>query len=148
MAAGILLFNSAHKLLIVKPTYKELWSIPGGVINKNESPREAAMREAREELGLRVTKIKLLAVDYMSPETRGYPTKDENIQFTFYGGKLRAREIRHIRLPKKELFAYRFLEPAKAMPLLSSHLRRRLKPCLKALEQNKTVYLENSVPRS
>jgi 8-oxo-dGTP pyrophosphatase MutT (NUDIX family) len=35
---------------LLEPTYKEDWEIPGGIIEENESPREACKREVLEEL--------------------------------------------------------------------------------------------------
>lgn len=40
------------RLLLVKAHYKSYWSTPGGWIDKDESPRTAAMRELHEEVGL------------------------------------------------------------------------------------------------
>ena len=44
MAAGALIFNNQEEILFVKPGYKDHWSIPGGVIEKNESPKAACLR--------------------------------------------------------------------------------------------------------
>ncbi len=52
MASGVIFFNEAGEILIVKPSYKDHWSVPGGVIDKDESPRDAALREVKEEVGL------------------------------------------------------------------------------------------------
>lgn len=40
------------RLLIVKSPYKHFWSVPGGIIDAGETPRQAAIREAREEVGI------------------------------------------------------------------------------------------------
>ena len=45
IGAGVLLFNENNELLIVKPIYKNYWSIPGGVIDKNETPKNGCIRE-------------------------------------------------------------------------------------------------------
>lgn len=41
MGVGVLFF-SGDKILILKPTYKDYWLLPGGAIDLNESPREAS----------------------------------------------------------------------------------------------------------
>src|ERR1051326_1661268 len=63
MAAAMLLFDMAGRVLLVKPVYKDYWDAPGGVVERNESPREAAHREVREELGLDRVPGALLCVD-------------------------------------------------------------------------------------
>lgn len=52
MAAGCLFLNDKKELLILKPSYRETWNIPGGVIEENESPLAACKREIKEELGI------------------------------------------------------------------------------------------------
>jgi ADP-ribose pyrophosphatase YjhB (NUDIX family) len=52
MAAGALLFDAADRILLVQPTYKRSWEIPGGVVEADESPHTAVCRELKEELGL------------------------------------------------------------------------------------------------
>ena len=44
--------TSKGKLLVVEPTYKMTWEIPGGVVEANESPRQTAIREARGGIGI------------------------------------------------------------------------------------------------
>jgi hypothetical protein len=38
MAAGALFFNHRDEILILKPTYRDDWLIPGGVVELDESP--------------------------------------------------------------------------------------------------------------
>jgi ADP-ribose pyrophosphatase YjhB (NUDIX family) len=38
MAAGALLFDEDGRILLVEPTYKPYWEIPGGVVEADESP--------------------------------------------------------------------------------------------------------------
>lgn len=39
------------QVMLVKHTYQPWWFFPGGAINHRESPMQAAVREAREEVG-------------------------------------------------------------------------------------------------
>lgn len=64
MGAGALFRNAQQQLLLVKPSYKPGWEIPGGVVEYNESPYEACLREVQEELGLQVPLYRMLCVDY------------------------------------------------------------------------------------
>ncbi len=79
MGTGALIFNEARQLLILKPNYKNHWTIPGGVVDANESPRAACIREIREEIGLEQPNVTFVAVDY-KPENQD---RDENLQFMF-----------------------------------------------------------------
>jgi 8-oxo-dGTP diphosphatase len=56
--------DDAGRILCVHQTYRrdEGWSVPGGFVKRTEEPRDAAVREAREEVGLEVRAGALLAV--------------------------------------------------------------------------------------
>lgn len=51
-SAGLLLENEKGELLIVKASYKDYWTLPGGIIDGDETPLQAAIREVAEEVGL------------------------------------------------------------------------------------------------
>jgi len=53
VSAGVLFLDENGRVLIVKPTYKDHWQLPGGVIEAHESPASGALREVQEEIGLR-----------------------------------------------------------------------------------------------
>lgn len=137
MGAGCLLFDRAGKILILKPTYKDSWLLPGGVIEANESPRQACIREVKEETGIDCQPVRLLCVDYVSDRQ----LKIESVQFVFFGGII--PDDVQIELPEKEINTYQFLELKKAIPMLGIHSQRRLESCLPYLDRHTTVYLEN-----
>lgn len=58
-SAALLLTDSKGNLLIVKANYKHHWSLPGGMVEERESPRDGALREAREEIGLEIDSDRL-----------------------------------------------------------------------------------------
>lgn len=51
-SAGVAMIRGDGQVLVVKANYKAYWSFPGGIINKGESPLEAAIREVQEEVGV------------------------------------------------------------------------------------------------
>jgi 8-oxo-dGTP pyrophosphatase MutT (NUDIX family) len=53
-SAGVAMVRSDGHVLVVKANYKAYWSFPGGIIDKGESPLEAAIREVREEVGVQL----------------------------------------------------------------------------------------------
>ncbi len=139
MGAGALFFNTAGNILIVKPTYKDCWEIPGGIVEENESPRQAVEREVHEEIGLKCRVITLLSTDYQHPVEQ----KTESIMFIFEGGVLDEKEINQIKIDGTELSEYRFVPLAEAMKLLSPVLARRMEQTVMAHKNKTAVYLEN-----
>ncbi|MFA6252238.1 MAG: NUDIX hydrolase [Candidatus Paceibacterota bacterium] len=139
MGVGTLILNERGEILVVKPSYKDHWSITGGVIDENESPKDACIREAKEEIGIELKEVKFLCVDYAS----NIGEKGESLQFIFFGGKLSENEIGKIKLDGKEIVEYRFMKIAEVIPLLSEKLGKRLPKCLDALENDTAIYLED-----
>src|SRR3974377_1467290 len=52
--AAALITSPSGDVLLVKPNYRELWSLPGGVLEDGEPPHVGCAREVLEELGLSV----------------------------------------------------------------------------------------------
>jgi len=141
MAAGVLLFDTRGRLLVVRPVYKDYWDVPGGVVELNESPREAARRELREELALGRVPGLLLCVDWVPPR----PDRSEGLITIFDGGLLEQEEISGIHLQAEELASSEFVDVASARKLLSPLLSRRVEACCAARVTGRTVYLEDGV---
>src|SRR6266436_1929752 len=67
-SAGAMIFDRKGRLLILKPTYKSGWTIPGGVMEADgETPWQACQREVREECGIDVRRGKLVCMDFRRP---------------------------------------------------------------------------------
>lgn len=62
VAAGTLCRTDDGRILIVHDSFKGHWTIPGGVVDADESPREGAQREAWEEAGVRIAAGAVLGV--------------------------------------------------------------------------------------
>jgi 8-oxo-dGTP diphosphatase len=139
LSAGALFFDEQGRLLLVKPTYKDGWEIPGGIVERDESPKQACLREIREELGLDVTLGPLLVIDYLSRQNR----PSDSLQLVFLGGTLSAATIAAISLPAAELSEYRFLPPDAALGLLQDSLRWRVTCCLRAITMKQTLLLHD-----
>lgn len=139
MAAGALIRDEQGKVLMVKPVYKGGWSIPGGVVEADEAPKTACIREIHEELGLVLQIGRLLVVDYNAP----LGEKTESLMFIFDGGYLNEVEISHIQLQAEELEAFEFYAPDALPGLMSRSLRRRLLVALRQEDEEGGVYLEN-----
>lgn len=55
-------FDAENRILLVREQADGLWSVPGGWADVGFSPNENAVREIKEETGLDVKPVKLLAV--------------------------------------------------------------------------------------
>jgi len=139
MGAGCLLFNDGGQVMLVKPTYKSTWEIPGGVVENKESPRQCCQREVREELGLNRTIGHLLVIEYNS-ET---DDRTESLMFIFYGGILTPSKIESVQLNGDELSEFRFFD-AETLPVeMDDVLRNRVLMAWRQIKKGNGVYLEN-----
>lgn len=138
VGAGVLFLNEGGELLIVRPGYRDDgWIVPGRVVDKDESPKAAAIREVREELGLDVPDMKFLGVGYVPGDETG-----ERIQFIFLGGVLTDEQISQIRLQDSELEEMRFMTLDEGLALLRPNLQRRIRDCFNAIKGSIPIYLE------
>lgn len=136
-SASALFFNHRDEILIVKPRYQKEWLIPGGLVEHDESPFEACIREVREELSLSVPIRQLLGVEYNPNRGSG----GDGIAFVFYGGRLAEQDIARIKLQWTELSEFRFV-PRHDLSLLSVKLQKRIGRCLEGVSGSRVVYLE------
>ncbi len=139
MAAGCLFFNGRQEVLLVKPTYKPTWEIPGGVTENNESPKQGCQRELAEELGLDRAVGRLLLLDYNSESG----PKTESLMFIFAGGVLSAAEIAAIQLPADELSEFAFFQRDALPTAMTKSLKARVLAAWQQYDCGQTVYLED-----
>ncbi len=140
MAAGAMLFDDERRVLIVKPTYRPKWLIPGGVVEEHESPRAACRREVREELGLEVEVGRLLCVEYGSA---GSTT--EYLHFVFSGGVLSPAQLKEIAVNETEIEEFRMVHRDEALAKLDERLARRIVLALSGLGRDGAIYAEDGV---
>lgn len=137
VGSGVLLRDEHGDVLLVEPTYKPGWEIPGGLAEVGQSPREAAARECREELGLVIEIGPLLCVHY-SPGRR---VPGDGVMFVFDAGTT-AMEAGQFELPADELSEAKFVPPN----LLDAHLPeimvRRMHAAIAAAHDQQIRYLE------
>ena len=140
VAAGALFLNETGEILLVNPTYKPQWEIPGGLVEENEPPREGCIREVREEIGLAIEPHRLLSLDYRPAPRGGH--RPDMLRFVFWGGRLTEEQIAAIRLDTKELSELCCCTLAEAQQRLSPSLGEVVAACLELLESERTQYVE------
>ena len=140
-AAAALLLDDLGRVLLVKPTYSEGWYLPGGVIETDESPLSACVRECAEELGLVPRLDGLACVDWGSPRDDGV----DAVNVFVFGGTITGAEIAAIRLPPDELSDHILVAPEKIPELAPPHVSRRMGPSLHAMATGRAVYLEDGL---
>ncbi|WP_333767427.1 NUDIX hydrolase [Streptomyces sp. IBSBF 2435] len=143
VAAGVLLFDEADRVLLVDPTYKPGWEFPGGVVERGESPVRAGHREVAEELGIELTRgLELLVVDWEPPHPPGHG----GLRLLFDGGRVPTADIGRLMLPPAELRDWRFVTEDEAAGLLPPVRLDRLRWALRAREQGRPLNLEAGHP--
>ena len=140
-SAGALVWDRKGRLLILKPTYKGGWTIPGGIIEADgETPWEACRRETREECGLEVRHGRLVCVDFLRPR----PGRPGGMRFLFSCGTFRDSALSGIVLQEEEISAYRLARVEPALRWLSGPVRRRVTAAVN--NSGKLRYLEDGRP--
>ncbi|BCJ48379.1 NUDIX hydrolase [Actinoplanes ianthinogenes] len=138
VAAGALFFDEAGRVLLVKPTYKEGWDIPGGYVESGESPRAACIREIQEELGVSVSVKNHLVIDWAPAENEG-----DKILFIFDAGRLPRHS--EISFNDGELSEARFVAMDELDGYLSERLSRRIRTAVTAKVRGIPAYAEHGV---
>jgi 8-oxo-dGTP pyrophosphatase MutT (NUDIX family) len=139
VGVGGLITNPAGEVLIVDPTYKPGWEIPGGM-EAGEYPRETLRRELAEEIGFTLEPGRLLTVDFsLARPARPRPS----IMYLYDCGTLDAAQQASITLPAEELSEHRFVAPDALDGLLPGRLLRRVVEAVRQRALGGTADQEN-----
>lgn len=142
VASDAVIRDEYGRLLLVNPTYKDGWDLPGGMAEDNEAPEDAVRRELREELGLTITILRFLCVDWVEP----HGPWDDLLGFVFDAGVLSPEQaVAQLRASDEEISEHRFFEVSEALPLLPDRQRARALHALRALADGVPRYLRNGV---
>jgi len=140
-AAAALFTNPAGLVLLVKPNYRDHWSLPGGILEHGEPPHEGCRREVKEELGLDIAPGRLLVVGWAGLDrVRPRPV----VHFVFDGGTL-ADDV-PIQLQKDELEEYRFIRVADLDTYLPAIITGRVAAAVRGRRTGATAYLPWTEP--
>jgi ADP-ribose pyrophosphatase YjhB (NUDIX family) len=135
MAAGVLFRSTDGRVLLVEPSYKPNWEIPGGAVEADESPWDGAARELAEELGLTRPLGRLLLLDHVRTQEH----RPEGMVFVFDGGILTDAEVGALSFPDGEILSAGFYTVDEARALVKPLLADRLAVALQAAADGTTA---------
>ena len=107
-SATMILENEIGEVLIVKANYKEHWTFPGGMIDKGETPLQAAVREVSEEVGIIVNPASVEFVAIVDRKSSFL----ETYQFIFKAS-LSSAMLDRIRLQSSEIDEFALVDKAR-----------------------------------
>lgn len=88
LSCGVVILNPDRELLLCHVTGQNHWDLPKGGIDPGETPLQAALRETREECGLRLAPETLLDLGRF-----GYTTKKDLHLFAALTERIDLREL-------------------------------------------------------
>jgi RimJ/RimL family protein N-acetyltransferase len=135
-----LLRSPAGDVLLCELTYKREWDLPGGVVDRHESPAACVVRELREELDLAVSVRSLLAVNWL-PALHGWT---DAVDFVFDLGTADPDAVDLSRVERREIAGVHWTGPAQWSTRVAPY-NQRLLTALAGHRQG-TLYLEDGNP--
>ena len=124
--AQMLVRDQDGRVLLCNLTYKSDWDLPGGVVEVNESPREAVSREVFEELALEIPAGRLVLTDWL-PAWSGW---DDAICLVFDGGAHDAALADSIVRETREIRTAEFCTPEQVRERCADFTARRIQAAL------------------
>lgn len=148
--ASVLITDRRGLVLVERVGYRDTRLLPGGAVDKGESPAQAAARELREELGVTMALDRGLAVDWVSTagaNARPAMRSPGEVLHVFDGGTWDDEQIAAIRPRAGEIEAVEFVEPARLPELMSPDNARRALSALRArINAAGPAQLEDGLP--
>ncbi|MFE0594103.1 NUDIX domain-containing protein [Micromonospora echinospora] len=140
VASGALFLDGEGRVLLVRPTYKKHWEIPGGYVEPGESPRSACNREVQEELGLKIKVGRMLVVDWAPAENEG-----DKLLFIFDANTTATVLEQDICFSDGELSEWRYVSTDDLEDYVPDRLARRVRTAVEASGQCKAAYAEHGI---
>jgi 8-oxo-dGTP diphosphatase len=139
VSAGGIIRDDAGSVLLVKPNYRDHWSLPGGICEFGEAPHDGCRREVAEEIGLERQVGPLLSVDWhVAAEIYG-PDARPAVFFIFDCGTLASLD--GVTLQASEIDGCRFAAEAELDELLAPTTVPRIRAAIGALSTGCVQYV-------
>jgi 8-oxo-dGTP diphosphatase len=122
LIAHVLFRDLLGRVLLCETQFKPDWELPGGIVEPYETPRQGAIREVSEELGIELAVGRLLVVDWMPP----YLGWDDAIEMIFDGGLVGEDDLAAWSLQPTEIKRVALVDLDTAAGLVTPLAHRRL----------------------
>ena len=122
LIAHVLFRDLLGRVLLCETQFKSDWELPGGIVEPYETPRQGAIREVSEELGIELAVGRLLVVDWMPP----YLGWDDAIEMIFDGGLVGEDDLAAWSLQPTEIKRVALVDLDTAAGLVTPLAHRRL----------------------
>jgi 8-oxo-dGTP pyrophosphatase MutT (NUDIX family) len=140
--AQMLVRDTEGRVLLCNLTYKQDWDLPGGVVEVNESPHVAVVREVEEELSLDLPARRLVLTDWLPP----WSGWDDAVCLVFDGGVHDPELVAGIVPQAREIRSARFCTLTEVHNLCADFTARRIDSALAAVESGHAGYTESGRP--
>lgn len=122
VAAAVLCRDSTGRVLIVHDSFRRHWTIPGGVVDAEEDPQSAAVREAWEEAGVRVR-----AGDVLGVFSASWP---DRLILIYDAVPIGSADDLHAPVHAHEIDAVEWVDLDEALARVAPHISQQLRHCL------------------
>lgn len=140
-AAGALVLSPGGDVLLVEPTYKPTWEVPGGLVEAGESPAAACRREITEELGLAPGQHGVLVGRLLCFDWTDRSPVAPALRLLYDGGVL--EDLSALRLPPAELASAGFAPLEVVDELCGDRLARRIRAAVEALRSGTVAEVDD-----
>lgn len=121
-ASAICLHPTSGELLCVFDNFKQQWTLPGGVVDKHESPQEGAVRECREEAGIDVIATTLAGIFSH--------TDPDRLHFLYFCNTVGPEIDSPVTAHPHEIDEVAWLPLSEAKNRLSAHMWKKVEQCM------------------
>jgi len=138
LIAHVLMRDVEGRILLCDTAFKSDWELPGGIVEPGEAPRDGAIREVREELGLDLSVGRLLVADWLPP----YLGWEDALELIFDGGLVTEDDLASFSLQENEITSVSLLTLDQAAEVVTPLSHRRLSVAM-GQSDGETAYLQD-----
>jgi 8-oxo-dGTP diphosphatase len=141
LIAHVLMRDTEGRILLCDTAFKSDWELPGGIVEPGEAPRDGAIREVREELGIDLRVGRLLVADWLPP----YLGWEDALELIFDGGLVSQDDLASFALQQNEILSVALLTLDQAAAVVTPLSHRRLSVAV-GQSGSDTAYLQDGRP--